>query len=300
MDELQIETLNNGAYRLCLAPRLGGVVTEFSSSDGGEVRQWMRTASPEDLLREGAIHASCYPLVPFSNRIAQGRFSFEGRDVTLPTDPLLPPHTIHGHGWRAAWDVIERSAASILLKFGHGADSWPWNYEATQRFALDEDGLRVEMTLTNLSETTMPAGLGLHPHFPASGDVQVQAKVTKAHLGDETLLPVAKSRDHDAIAPLDAGGLLPRGLDLCFEGWDGLSEIRWPAEGRGLRISADGPVRHLVVFSPPGESYFCIEPVSHCVNAVNLNPLQWGETGLVQLAPSAVLSVTVMFEPFAL
>ncbi len=296
MNDLKIETLSHGAYRLDLAPELGGIVTAFSSTDKGAERQWMRVASREDVRREGALHASCYPLVPFSNRIAHGRFNYEGRDVALPPDPLLPPHAIHGHGWRAVWDVAERSGSSILLKFRYGPDTWPWSYEATQRFTLEETGLRVEMTLLNLSQTTMPAGLGLHPHFPISEKVQVHAKVAAAHLGDETLLPVAKSRDHDAIAPLASGESLPRGLDLCFEGWDGVAEIRWPEEGRGLRISADGPLRHLVVFSPPGQDFFCVEPVSHCVNAVNLSPLEWGETGLVHLAPSAVLSASILFE----
>ncbi len=300
MDDLQIVTLERGAYRLGLAPALGGIITEFSSSQDGRSLQWMRTASLQDLQREGAIHSSCYPLVPFSNRIAHGRFSFEGREVALPADPLLPPHAIHGHGWRAAWDVVERSESSALLKYRYSPGNWPWDYEATQRFALEEEGLRVEMTLTNLSDATMPAGLGLHPHFPVGEEVLLKAEVAKAHLGDETLLPVAKSREHDAIAPLAAGEALPRGLDLCFEGWKGVAEIRWPEEGRGLRISAGRPTRHLVVFSPPGEDYFCVEPVSHCVNAVNLNPLEWGETGLVHLAPSAVLSASVLFEPFEL
>lgn len=300
MDDLKIETLSHDDFRLSLAPAVGGVVTAFSSRDGGVELQWMRETSVEALRREGAIQAACYPLVPFSNRIAQGCFSFEGHDVALPPDPLLPPHAIHGHGWRAAWDTAERSEASILLKYRHGPGNWPWDYEATQRFTLEDSGLRVEMTLSNLSDTTMPAGFGLHPHFPVTEEVQVKAKVTKAHLGDETLLPVAKSRDHGAIAPLQAGDSLPRGLDLCFEGWDGSAEIRWPEQGRGLRIVADGPLRHLVVFSPPGEDYFCVEPVSHCVNAVNLNPLDWGETGLVHLAPSAVLSASVSFEPFAI
>lgn len=298
MDDLRIETLSHGAFRLDLAPELGGVVTAFSSTHEESERHWMRPASLQDLKREGAIHASCYPLVPFSNRIAHGRFNFEGRDVALPPDPLLPPHAIHGHGWRAAWDTTERNEASILLKYRHGPGNWPWDYEATQRFALEDSGLRIEMTLSNLSDTTMPAGVGLHPYFPKGDGVQVKAKVSKAHLGDETLLPVAKSKEHGAIAPLAAGGPLPGGLDLCFEGWDGVAEIRWPDEGRGLRISAEGPLRHLVVFTPPDSDYFCVEPVSHCVNAVNLNPLDWGETGLVHLAPSAVLSASVFFEAF--
>ncbi|WP_282608873.1 aldose 1-epimerase [Pelagibius sp. Alg239-R121] len=298
MDDPQIEVIQFGGCQVRLAPEAGGVMTGFLSQEGGKVRHWMREVSLDALRRESAFAAACYPLVPFSNRIAYGRFTYGGQDVVLPPDPLLPPHAIHGHGWRAVWQVSEHSAAAITLRYRHTADSWPWSYEASQRFSLDEKGLKVEMTLSNLSDMAMPAGFGLHPHFPLNGEVCVLATVAAAHLSDETLLPVGQSCVHDAIGPLREGGNLPEDLDLCFGGWDGCAEILWPEEACGLRITASRELKHLVVFTPPGEDFFCVEPVSHCINAVNLEGSDWGETGLVHLAPSETLAASVLFQPF--
>ncbi len=295
-----IETLRSDDYRLDVAPGLGGVITAFTSQGEDGPLYWMRPVDLERLEESGALESASYPLVPFSNRIAEGRFIYAGREVNLGPDPVLPPHAIHGHGWRAVWQVSERSEAAMTLSYAHEPDRWPWRYEATQRFALDGSGLRVEMRLRNLSDIAMPAGLGLHPHFPLTQDVRLKAKVKAGHVGDETLLPIARREDHAAIAPLSAGESLPRGLDICFGGWEGSAEIRWPGEGRGLRMTASSALGHLVIYSPPGEDFFCVEPVSHCVNAVNLEGSDWGATGLVHLAPCEEFSVSAVFQPFML
>ena len=295
-----VESLRHEATELHLLPAEGGVIIGYSTKAEGRVDHWMRPARPEAVLRDGAIASSSYPLVPFSNRIAAGRFRYDGREIVMPPDPLLPPHAIHGHGWRAAWEVSERTEASILLKYRHEADSWPWHYEATQRIALEGSVLRLEIGLVNLDDRPMPAGLGLHPHFPLASDVRLKTAVANAHVGDETLLPVAKENDHPAIVPLGDGASLPLGLDLCFDGWTGSAEIHWPDQKRGLRLTASPEFGYLVIFTPPGEDFFCVEPVSHCVNAVNLEGSDWGPTGLVDLLPGQSFSASARFQPFYL
>ncbi len=297
MQAPQVEILRFDGTELHLVPELGGVIISYFSKIGAGYHHWMRPVRLETVVEKGAIASSSYPLVPFSNRIAYGRFKYDGREITLPPDPLLPPHAIHGHGWRAAWELSERSESSMLLRYRHRADDWPWAYEATQRCVLDAEGLRIELTLQNLAEQPMPAGLGLHPHFPRTADVRLKAAVAQAHIGDHSLLPIAKRDDHPAIGPLCAGGLLPKDLDLCFDGWDGSAEILWPGENRGLRVAASPEFGHLVIFTPPGEDFFCVEPVSHCVNAVNLEGSGWGATGLVNLAPGARFSASARFQP---
>ena len=113
-------------------------------------------------------------------------------------------------------------------------------------------------------------------------------------------MPVAKENDHPAIVPLGDGASLPLGLDLCFDGWTGSAEIHWPDQKRGLRLIASPEFGYLVIFTPPGEDFFCVEPVSHCVNAVNLEGSDWGPTGLVDLLPGQSFSASARFQPFYL
>ena len=43
--------------------------------------------------------------------------------------------------------------------------------------------------------------------------------------------------------------------------------ITWP--DRRTTIEADASLRHLVVYTPPRERFFCVEPVSHMNDAIN-------------------------------
>ena len=48
---------------------------------------------------------ACFPLVPYANRIANGRFAFAGDEVQLRRNWDRDPHPLHGQGWRSAWTI---------------------------------------------------------------------------------------------------------------------------------------------------------------------------------------------------
>jgi aldose 1-epimerase len=86
-------------------------------------------------------------------------------------------------------------------------------------------------------------------------------------------------------------------LDNAFTGWRRSATIRWPGRGALLRLEADPPLGFLVVYSPPGESYFCAEPVSHCTDAFNLAAQARDDTGMLVVEPGASVSATVRLRP---
>ena len=67
-------------------------------------------------------------------------------------------------------------------------------------------------------------------------------------------------------------------LDNCFDGWDGRAAIAWPQRRLRLELEASAPFRHLVIYIPPGQHFFCVEPVSHANGQVGLAPLGTGRT----------------------
>jgi len=58
-------------------------------------------------------------------------------------------------------------------------------------------------------------------------------------------------------------------------------------------------IRFLVVYSPPGEPYFCAEPVTNCTDAFNLAVQGRTDTGMIVLAPGEVVTVIIRFTPIA-
>jgi aldose 1-epimerase len=217
--------------------------------------------------------------------------------VALPVTPQ-DPHFEHGHGWRAAWTVEERGAAHVVLSYRHAADAWPWAYEARQNIALTDGGLVLGIAIRNLGKTPMPAGLGLHPYFPATPAATLDAELDAVWETDAEVLPTRLAPLPPEKRPIR---IAAAGLDNVFTGWRQRATIRWPERDAALDLSADGPLDFLVVYTPPDEPFFCAEPVSNATDAVN-SPLPGRAagaqgSGLIALDPGAAAAATVRLAP---
>jgi aldose 1-epimerase len=207
--------------------------------------------------------AGCFPLVPYSNRIRNGRFQLDGREIALPPPVYAAPHALHGFGWRNAWRVEASGAGAARMQLDHAPGDWPWRYRAEQIVRVKGDTLEITLTLTNLDRSPMPAGIGLHPYFVRPARLVLTASVEGrwASAPDAPGLPVGRD-----AAPAYLG---QPGLDHCFNGWDGHAEFSGEA-GLGLKLTATPSLGNLVIYTPPGQPFFCLEPVSHVNDAANL------------------------------
>jgi aldose 1-epimerase len=157
--------------------------------------------------------------------------------------------------------------------------------------------LTVELTLQNESDAPMPAGLGWHPYFSRTPRAAITADVRAIWLTDEEMMPTALAEPPPAAdlsqgVPADAVA-----LDNCFAGWSRRAVIDWPESGRRLVMTAEPPLDFLVVYTPVGRPFFCLEPVSHVTDAVNLAAIGRPDAGLRTLAPGEVLATSVTLTP---
>lgn len=286
--------LEDAHGRAVIDARGGGAIASYATRLGGADITWI-APPPPDSRDAGAT--GCFPLIPYSNRIRGGRFAFDDRQVTLPVDRTRDPHFEHGHGWRAPWRIVDHGAGHVLLHFRHEADAWPWSYEAMQSIALDAGALVVELTVVNCGHAPMPMGFGLHPFFTRTPRTRLRAAVagmweTDAEILPTTLGPVPARADLVAGVTLDAVD-----LDNVFTGWDGRAAIERPEDRARLVITADPPLRFLVVYAPPGQPYFCAEPVSNATDAFNLTAAGRTDTGMIVLAPGERVAATIRLQP---
>jgi len=288
---MDLITLRAGSAGLVLAPAAGGSV----------VRYWIdRGAATWDVLRpwsaprfDAVFESAAFALVPYSNRIRAGRFTFQGREVVLPLNRPPERHSIHGLGWQTVWrprDVREHEA---ILELEHATGPWPWAFRATQRFILAPASLSIVLTLSNNSGAPMPAGLGWHPYFPRTVRTTIAADVQAIWLTDDEVMPTT-------LGPPRPGADLSRGvmvdtiaLDNCFAGWRRRAVIEWPESGLRLVMTAEAPLDFLVVYTPPARAFFCAEPVSHVTDAFNLAAAGRPDTGARVLAPGETLRAAV-------
>jgi aldose 1-epimerase len=68
----------------------------------------------------------------------------------------------------------------------------------------------------------------------------------------------------------------------------------WPESGVVLTIDSGPPFDHIQLYTPPGHSYFGLEPVSNMPDAIN-RMAAVSDNGLRVLAPGETLSGTIRF-----
>lgn len=276
--------------------REGDWTVELDPANGGQVvrADWRGrpVLAPGRSGRTAADQqAGCFPLVPFSNRIRDGRFHFRGREILLPPPEYVAPHALHGLGWRATWSAELSAPGSARMWFDHVPGSWPWRYRAEQVLRTAPGSLSMTISVTNLDTGPMPAGIGFHPYFVRPDGLQLTAATHGCWttMPGDTGLPSRR-----AAAPDELGA---PGLDHCFYGWGGKAEFAG-MEALALSLTATPALGNLVIYTPPGEPYFCAEPVSHVNNAVNMAGLAPAEQ-MVVLAPGERLqgAMTISVRP---
>lgn len=280
--------LENGALSADLCPAAGGSLGRFEARGQSMLRR------AADLGATDPLEMACYPLIPFASRVANARFRFGGRDVTLKPDVLSAPHALHGLGWRRPWRVIEASSQQAVIGLTHDGEDWPWAFEARQRFTLDEAALTIAISIENRAETTMPAGLGLHPFF--SGRLTAKLTGDLPHIWEANAQALPTHRI-DVTAPRNfARGrrIAPLTLDHCFAGGGGPLDIEWENRSLTLRM-VRSDTSHTVIYTPQAHDFFCVEPVSHMPNALN-RPEPADITGLRSLAPGETMQLSCRFE----
>jgi aldose 1-epimerase len=295
----EIVKLASGDLSLDLCPALGGSIAALRwRHPAGRWVDLLRPASEASLARGDIEGVGCFPLTPFSNRLRSGQFEFQGRQIRLPPN-TSGPHVEHGHGWQRPWQAKAVGVDRATLSLTHKAGGWPFDYAIEQRFLLGEAGLSVELMARNAGTSTMPFGFGLHPYFPRTARCRLTAAVGGFWETDHEVMPTCHRAPPPAfLDPTRSLTIEEHALDNAFTGWQGGAVIDWPERNTRLTMTASGNLGFLVVYTPPGEDYFCAEPVSNCTDAFNLAHSR-EDTGLIVIEPGAAVGAEVTFSPEA-
>jgi aldose 1-epimerase len=272
-------------YALEVMAHLGGALAGLQFQ-GQEV---LRRADPEI---DEPLASAGFALMPFANRIAQGRFRIRARTVQLSPNAPGQRHPLHGQAWRKPWTVESHESGRLALGYEHPAGEWPWAYRAGQVFTLTQSGIEVALELENRAAEPMPAGIGWHPYLRRTPAARLRAAVKGVWLADAQCLPTTLASPQSVWDFRDGAPAPPTLVDHCYTEWNGQAELVLPEEQLCVRIEAEQPLRWLHVYSPPGEAFLCLEPVSHMPDALNRSEPP-AVSGLRWLAPGETLRACV-------
>jgi aldose 1-epimerase len=107
-------------------------------------------------------------LMPWPNRIVDGRYVFDGTTYQLAlTEPER--HTaIHGLVRWVSWHAVEREIDSVVMEhLLHPQPGYPFTLLLRVEYRLGENGLTVHTRAQNVGRTACPFGAGHHPYFAA-------------------------------------------------------------------------------------------------------------------------------------
>ncbi|WP_336814688.1 aldose epimerase family protein [Bosea sp. MMO-172] len=278
--------LRAGALEATLSPTEGGRLATLRDLSGTAprdlvvpLRAW--PAEPRRWSKGGA-----YPLIPYSNRIADGCLRHAGRLWSVRSHPDATPHSLHGTAHLREWEVEAHTSTRAVLTLAAEPDGdWPWPYTARQSFELTPEALRIELSIENRGLEAFPVGLGWHPYLAWSPNAEIHHDARWRWLYDKDYVATGET------APADTAG----SRTSYFADWTGL-DVRH-ADGHSVHVTASPALSHLVLHRPDDDAYLCVEPVSHVANGFNLAAEGVVGTGTRLLGAGASFSAWVELGP---
>ncbi|MDB5988232.1 MAG: aldose epimerase [Nevskia sp.] len=290
---------HRGATLLRWDARIGGSLRTLS--DGHR--------TPAELEAQSGMRFGL--MAPFSNRIADARYRFDGEEFDLQPGVEGAQRGIrHGFVRHADFDLDDARAddqqASLRLStqaLRPGAFAgYPFAIDIVVRLSLRDNAVDYLVEATNVGDRAAPYGCGLHPYFRLADDgieaLQLQVPAQTLVSTDAALIPL---RGAAAYVPVDTqpeldfqefraidGRVIDQAYaDLRADADDWMrTRLRDPRSGACLVVSQTGGLLHAFsadTVSRDRRAAIALEPVelptdafnrSECAAAVRLEPGQ--------------------------
>jgi len=231
---------------------------------GGGLRSY--SVGDRDLLDGYGVDELCpsgrgQVLIPWPNRLQDGRYTFVGRDHQLALTEPERGNAIHGLVRWVAWTVSESAPDRIVME--HLLRQQPGYASSLAiriEYRLSDEGLHVRTTATNVGADGCPFGAGAHPYLSATttpvDDTILRVPARAVLRADERGIPTGaesvETTEYDFRRPRPIG---PTRLDHCFTDLerdeDELArvELRHPAVDTGITLWVDTGYPYLMLFT---------------------------------------------------
>lgn len=166
-------------------------------------------------LDEMAAFAQGQALVPWPNRLADGRYEFAGRSHRLALTEPASHNAIHGLTRWSNWRLGEHDASRAVLSLSLNPQAgYPFALALRTECALGVDGLPVRTAARNVDSGPAPYGAGIHPYLTVGADeferARLQVPATTRLELDERGIPTERrlaldGGEHDFGTPRATG-----------------------------------------------------------------------------------------------
>ncbi len=197
-------------------------------------------------------------LIPWPNRLADGRYEFDGRSHQLPLSEPEQRNAIHGLVRWSAWGVRDRVRERVVVEHVlRPQPGYPFTLALSIEYALSDRGLSVRSTATNIGSQRCPFGAGAHPYLSLDAStidsLTLQVPAETVLQSDNRSLPVGRipvdGTEYDFRRPRQVGTVK---LDNCY------ADLERDADGRARVVLGDPSGRSAALWVGEGYRYVMV------------------------------------------
>ena len=221
-------------------------------------------------------------LLPWPNRIRDGRWTWQGRELQLEIASASKPTAIHGLLSAPPWQVLEEAGDRVTVgTVVEKRSGYPFRLAAAIDYVLTPDRLESTVRVRNVGDERAPFGVGLHPYLAvgatADGDIadaELELPARTLLVVDDGGLPTGERRDLDGAVGRIGDRVFDDPMTDLARDDDGWSRVHLRGPAGSLELAVDRSWPWLQVYSgdtlPAGQRRrsLAVEPMTCPPNAL--------------------------------
>jgi len=283
---MNVKLLNNtsGEY-ISVIPEYGGNVNEIVLNNKGINTSILEGSRDESGLKRKIENSfQNAKLVPFPNRIRDGRYRYEGISYQFPINEKRRHNRIHGFLYNKKLNILGQYIYSDQVSISMGYDyrgdieGYPFRFDLKITYTLSKNnGFRCTTEVHNTDNQNIPIGDGWHPFFMTGHKVDellLELPTIQMVELDVNLIPTGKMTTYHKFSiptkisadEFDSTFYIDNEIEnfttTIYDVENNLKIMVWQESGQG-RYS------YLQIYIPPHRNSIAIEPMTCNVNAFN-------------------------------
>jgi aldose 1-epimerase len=209
---------------------------------------------------EVPVGAYGQPLIPWPNRLADGRYEFEGRTYQVPLSEPEKHNALHGFARWMTWRIEQHEASRARLGLEmYPRTGYPFALRIAVVYEVTPSGVTITTSAVNAGRSSLPYANGFHPYISAGtasiDECRLQIPADSWIATDERQIPVERRPVEQTIydfrspRPIGSARLDTAYTDLTRDS-DGRSRLRLESEaGRQVTVWMGEGYRYVMAFT---------------------------------------------------
>lgn len=229
-----------------VAPERGGIILSY----GVEGEEILYLNKETFYATNKNIRGGIPVLFPISGQLTDGKYEWEGKKYSMCN---------HGFARNTSWEVIDVNShsnrASLAIRLSSNEQtkiSYPFDFEVTFNYILEDGKLTIHQEYMNKGNKNMPMYAGFHPYFKTKEkNISYETDATK-------YFDYNDGKEKDFTGSIDITNLI-EAVVLLDATRNEVSFHLTPLKKK-IKLKYGEPFKYVMIWSECDKEFICIEP----------------------------------------